>query len=164
MYFRNTANGEVGKCSFWYKCLPYVATDQYILLPVKGRRRPAAGKVTVDLASQLVMRHRLQLFIHLRAQDLRKGDKHPTPTLLVGYNTPYLLNLYIIRSWWKIYIFTAYSGAPLATLFFYGGRKFELRRNVRAKLPAITESVRTNLKESRRNCLNGGQRTRLKST
>ena len=30
----------------------------------------------------LAMRHRLQWFIHLRAQGLRKGDE---PTLLIGY-------------------------------------------------------------------------------
>ena len=37
------------------------------------------------------MRHRLQWFIHLRAH--RKGDEHPTYTLLMGYGTLYLYRL-----------------------------------------------------------------------
>ena len=43
----------------------------------------------------LAMRYRLQwfiqLFVHIRAQGLRKGDEHPAYTLLMGYGTLYLL-------------------------------------------------------------------------
>jgi len=44
-------------------------------LQVRGQWCHTAGKVTVGLAS-----HRLQWFIHLRAQGLSKGDEHPTNT------------------------------------------------------------------------------------
>jgi len=41
----------------------------------------------------LAMRHRLKLFIHLRAQDLSKGDEHPTNTPLgVWYSLPLFLS------------------------------------------------------------------------
>jgi len=38
----------------------------------------------------LVMRHRLQWFIHLRAYGLLKADESTPPTFLVGYDTLYL--------------------------------------------------------------------------
>ena len=39
----------------------------------------------------LAMRHRLKWFIHLRAQGLSKGDKHPTNTLRgVWYSLPFI--------------------------------------------------------------------------
>ena len=42
-----------------------------------------AGKVGVGLASLLAMRRRVQLFIHLLAQGLSKGDGHHTNTPMV---------------------------------------------------------------------------------
>jgi len=48
-------------------------TKQNNLVPVKRQWCPAAGKVTIGLASHCV---RLQRFIHLRAHGLRKGDEH----------------------------------------------------------------------------------------
>ena len=64
----------------WASCSHTCAsvTKQYNLVPVpvKGSLCPAAGKVTVALA----VRHRLQWFVHLLAQGLRKGDEDPTYT------------------------------------------------------------------------------------
>ena len=40
----------------------------------------------------LAMHHRLQLFMHLRAHGLRKGDEHPTYTPVVEYG-PFTLPL-----------------------------------------------------------------------
>ena len=41
----------------------------------------------------LAMRHRLQLFIHLRTHGLRKGDEHPAYTPDgVWHTLPYLYN------------------------------------------------------------------------
>jgi len=57
-------------------------TKQYNLVPVAGQQCPANGKVTVVWCRTLAlsMRHRLKWFTHLRAQDLSKGDEHPTNT------------------------------------------------------------------------------------
>ena len=38
----------------------------------------------------LAMHHRLQWFMHIRAQGLRKADEHSPPKLLMGYGTLYL--------------------------------------------------------------------------
>jgi len=54
-------------------------TKQYNLVPFKGQWCPAAGEVTVGLASHWP-RVRLQWFIHLRAHSLRKGDQHTAYT------------------------------------------------------------------------------------
>ena len=49
-------------------------TKQYNLVPIKGRWRSEAGKVTVGLATHWPSQ--TLWFIHLRAQGPRKGDKH----------------------------------------------------------------------------------------
>jgi len=51
----------------------------------------------------LAMRHRLQWFIHLRAQGLSKGDEHPTNTLR-SYGTLYIF-MAALRSRCGHYIF-----------------------------------------------------------
>ena len=61
-----------------------IGTGQRAVMPCgwEGNRRS-------DVA--LVMRHRLQWFIHLRAHGLRKGDEHPAYTTHgVGYGTLFL--------------------------------------------------------------------------
>jgi len=56
--------------------------------PVTGQRYPAAGKVTVGLASH----HRIEWFIRLRAQCLSRGDEHPTYTPHRVWPTLYLFS------------------------------------------------------------------------
>jgi len=69
---------------------------QYNLVPVKGWWCPAAGKVTVGLASHWQC-HRLQWFIHLRAHGLSQGDEHHSLVESVGGVPIYLLP----RKWWR---------------------------------------------------------------
>jgi len=65
------------------------------------------------------MHHRLQWFIHLRAQGLYVREISIKPTLLTGYGsltstipvTPILVSLYTIEKWdkWKLLYLTFYA-------------------------------------------------------
>ena len=60
-----------------------IGTDQGAVMPCcwEGNRRFGVA---------LAMRHRLQWFIHLRIDGLRKGDEPPPTLLMMGYDTLYL--------------------------------------------------------------------------
>ena len=68
----------------------------YFLVPC-CRLSPAAGKVTVGLASQWpCMLHRLQWLMYPGAEGLRKADEHPanTPPLRVLYSVHFIASLH----------------------------------------------------------------------
>jgi len=70
------------RCQPWASCSHTCAfvTKQYNLVPVAGSNVAAAGNWEGNTGVALAMRHRLQWFIHLRAQGLSKGHEHPTNT------------------------------------------------------------------------------------
>jgi len=69
-----TNQNRVGRCfdaSSWTRSSS--ATKQHNLVPAVRHRYPAAGKVTVGLASRWPMCHRLKWIIHLRARGILQG-------------------------------------------------------------------------------------------
>ena len=85
---RDRRNQEMFFFRMWVSYISASVNMQYNLVPVVGQRCSATGKVTVGLASTGHASQTLVVYPP-RAQDLSKGDRHPTNTLRgVWYSVP----------------------------------------------------------------------------